>query len=96
MLIEDVILQKIAEKVVSYAWDKVDDRIRKKLGLDGVQKAFMYALRRTFEKFEKQYPQWSVELFDMSFFEHEGAPILALFLIRNGHPNPTDLAADLG
>ncbi len=31
--------------------------------------------------------------FDASFFEHEAAPILARFLVRDGYPDPNELAA---
>jgi predicted NACHT family NTPase len=41
----------------------------------------------------KQYPQWETDLFDASFLETEGAPILAQFLIRDGHPDAGELAA---
>ncbi len=92
MLIEGVLLQAIAEKVVGYVWDKVDDRIRRRLGLDSTTQAFKHALHKAFGRFEEQHPQWTADLFDASFFEREGSPILAQFLLRDGHPDPNELA----
>src|SRR5438046_1372879 len=93
MIVEEVVLQAIAEKVVGYAWDKVEDRVQKKLGLDPVRQAFNHALRESFEHFNVCHPEWAASLFDISFFEHEGAPLLAQFLIRDGQLDPSKLAA---
>src|SRR5205807_2859092 len=92
-MLQDIILQKIAEAVVGYVWNSVEDQVRKKLGIDPVRQAFKRALGSSFKHFEKRYPQWATELFDLSFFEHEGAPLLAQFLTRSGHPDPSRLAA---
>ena len=92
MLIEGALLQAIAERVVGYVWDKVEDRIRRSLGRDSTTQAFKHALQKAFVQFEEQHSQWTADLFDVSFFEREGAPILAQFLLRDGHPDPNDLA----
>ncbi len=96
-MLEEAFLQAIAEKVVGYAWDKIGERIRRKLGRDAVSVAFKRALTRAYEKFKhspnkKQYPSWIVDVFDPDFFEHEGKPILAQFLLRGSSPHPSQLA----
>src|SRR5258708_6992640 len=97
MLGEDAFLQAIAEKVVGYVWEKIGERIRRKLGRDAVSLAFKRALTRAYEKFKhppnkKQYPYWIVDVFDPDFFEHEGKPILAQFLLPDSNPHPSQLA----
>src|SRR5947209_20239889 len=96
MPILESILANITEKVFNYALDQsqsvVEDWVRKKLDLDPKRLAFKRALSRAYKKFEKQYPHWTASLFDVSFLENEGGPILALFLTREGQPNPSDLA----
>jgi hypothetical protein len=62
------------------------------LPIDPKQQAFKRALNKAYQKFEKQYPQWAADLFNASFLENEGAPILAQFLIRDGNHDPSDLA----
>lgn len=92
----EYILQKIAEKVISYVLDQSQIRIegwaRTKLGLEPTQQAFKHALSTAFNKFEQSYPQWSASLFDADFLEKEGASILAQFLLRDGHPDASQLA----
>jgi energy-coupling factor transporter ATP-binding protein EcfA2 len=96
MPLTEIILTTITEKVFSYALDQgqsiVEDWVRKKLNLDPKQQAFKQALNKAYKKFEKKYPQWAADLFNSSFLENEGAPILAQFLIRDGHPDPSKLA----
>jgi HEAT repeat protein/energy-coupling factor transporter ATP-binding protein EcfA2 len=96
MPLTEIILTTITEKVFSYALDQsqsiVEDWVRKKLNLDPKQQAFKRALNKAFKKFEKKYPQWAADLFNTSFLENEGAPMLAQFLIRDGHPDPSELA----
>jgi len=96
MPLTEIFLTTIVEKVFSYALDQgqgvIEDWVRKKLNLDPKQQAFKRALKRAYNKFEKKYPQWAADLFNASFFEHEGAPILAQFLVRDGHPDPSELA----
>ncbi len=97
MPITELILQSIAEKVISYVLDKSQVRIEEwvgtKLGLDSTQQAFKHALGTAIEKFEQLDSQWAASLFNADFFRKEGAPILAQFLIRDGHPDPSKLAA---
>lgn len=96
MPIAETVLTTIAGKVVGYAWDnggsRLVDRAREKLGIEPTQLAFKRALKKAYTKFEKKHPQAADYLFNGSFFEHEGKPILASFLIRDGHPDPTELA----
>ena len=93
----EIILTAIAEAVFGYLIDKHGDRLgdwaRDKRGRDPIKKAFKNALKETITQFEQRHPQWIADYFDASFFEHEGAPILAQFLIRDGHPDPSELAA---
>jgi hypothetical protein len=96
MPLTEIVLTTIAEKVFSYALDQsqsvVEDWVRKKLNLDPKQQAFKRSLKRAFNTFEQHYPQQAADLFNASFFEHEGAPILARFLVRDGRPDPGELA----
>ena len=96
MPLTEIILTKITEKVFSFALDQgqsiVEDWVRKKHNLDPKQQAFKRALKKANKKFEKKYPQWAADLFNASFLESEGALILAQFLIRDGNPNPSELA----
>ena len=97
MLIEEVILAAIADAVIGYAFEKSSDKLgewaRDKLGLNSTKKAFKEALGEAFERLRQQHPQWVIDYFDASFFEHEGAPVLAQFLLRDGRPDPSELAA---
>jgi hypothetical protein len=63
------------------------------LGLNATKKAFKEAFGEAYGQFEKQYPQWVENYFDASFFQHGGAPVLAQFLLRDGHPEASELAA---
>jgi energy-coupling factor transporter ATP-binding protein EcfA2 len=96
MPLTEIILTTITEKVFSYALEQgqsiAGDWVRKKLKLDPKQQAFKRALDKAYQKFEKKYPQWANDLFNTSFLENEGAPILAQFLIRDGNPDPSELA----
>jgi HEAT repeat protein/energy-coupling factor transporter ATP-binding protein EcfA2 len=86
----------VRDKVFSYASEKGSDIVaewaRDKLGLDPRKEAFKRALEKASQIFEKKYPQWVADLFNIGFFEHEAAPILAQFLIRDGNPSPSELA----
>jgi NACHT domain/HEAT repeats len=97
MLLEEIILAAIANAVFSYVIEsnggKLENWARDKLGRETTKRAFKEALLVTFRHLKEQHPQWVDEHFDASFFEHEGAPILAQFLIRDGHPDPSELAA---
>lgn len=97
MPIGEIMLGAIAEAVFGYVIDRYGDKLGElvydKLGRVPTKKAFKKALGEAFAIFEQQYPEWVAEHFDASFFQREGAPILAQFLIRDGHPDPIELAA---
>lgn len=97
MPFSEIILTAIADAVFGYLLDKYGETlgnwIRTKRGRDPIQKAFKKALGNALVQLEQQRQEWVSELFDASFFQHEGAPILAQFLIRDGHPDPSELAA---
>src|ERR1051326_1525975 len=97
MPLGEIILTAIADGVFGYMIDKHGDKLgdwaRDKMRRDPIKKAFKSALSRTIIEFEQRHPQWIVDYFDASFFEHQGAPVLAQFLVRDGHPDPGELAA---
>src|SRR5258708_3093706 len=90
------ITSTIVDAVISHAIDKgsaqLSDKVRSLLGRDPIKKALKDALNQAFANLEKQHPQWVASNFDASFFVHEGAPILAQFLLMNGRPDPSELA----
>jgi hypothetical protein len=59
--------------------------------LDPVKRAFATALAADSKEFETDHSDLVASLFDVSFLEHEGAPVLAEFLRRDGRPDPTEL-----
>src|SRR5437667_5429349 len=97
MPLEEIILAAIADAVFGCIFDKNADKVggwaRDKLGLDSTKKAFKEALGQAFEQLKRQYPQWVADYFDASFFENGGAPVLAQFLIPDGQPDASELAA---
>ena len=97
MLIEDVILTAIINEIIGYTIEKgagkLGDRVKEKLGLDPTRKALKEALGGAFEQLNRQHPQWVASNFDASFFQHEGAPILAQFLLMDGQPDASELAS---
>ncbi|MFL5659698.1 MAG: NACHT domain-containing protein, partial [Ktedonobacteraceae bacterium] len=96
MPLVETVLTAIVQKAFNYALDQGQNKVvgwaQDKLGLEPRQQAFKRALSKAYKKFEKQYPQWAADLFDASFLEHEGASVLAQFLLRDGHPDPSELA----
>lgn len=96
MIIGEIIIVSVVDAVFSYlvekGFDKSNGWASDKLGLSASKRAFKDALFKAFEQFEKQYSQWVTDYFDASFFEKEGASVLAQFLIRNGHPDASQLA----
>lgn len=96
MPIGEILLTAIADAVFGYLVDKhgdtLEERVRGKAGRDAIKKAFKAAFGKAFAEFEYRHPQWVAEHFNASFFEHEGAPVLAQFLMRDGHPDPSELA----
>jgi hypothetical protein len=97
MPIEEIILGGIADAVFGYIVDRGGDRLgdwgREKLGRDAVKKAFKEALGEAFEDLNRQHRQWVEDYFDISFFQHQGAPVLAQFLLIDGRPDASELAA---
>jgi hypothetical protein len=97
MSLEAWMLAKVADKVFGYASDKgqsiAEKWMRDKLGLEPRKQAYKRALQKAYKKFEKKYPEWAATLFNASFLENEGADVLAQFLVQDGHPNPSELAA---
>lgn len=97
MAISEIILTAIADAVFGYLLDKhgdvIGEWIRNKRGRDPVQRAFKKAVGSALTRLQQQHSEWVADLFDASFFEHEGAPVLAQFLLRDGHPDPSELAA---
>jgi len=89
------ILSAFTEAVFGYLLDQsgLADGVRRWLGREPTRLAFRRALGRATEAFKERHPEWWDSLFDLSFFQHEGAPILAQFLVRDGHPDPGELAA---
>ena len=89
-------LAAIAKKVFDDALEQGKNTVvawaRDKVGLEPRKQAFKRALDNAYREFETRYPEWAHDLFNASFFENEGAPILAQFLLRDGHPDPTELA----
>ncbi|HEU4327119.1 MAG TPA: hypothetical protein VFS21_28525, partial [Roseiflexaceae bacterium] len=70
----------------------VAETVRQKLGLDPTRRAFERALTRAIGEFQQLHPRWYAELFDASFLQHEGAPVLAQLLLRDGVADPSELA----
>ena len=95
-MISETILTAIVDAVIGYIVDNRADRvselIREKLGGDPVKMAFKAALDQAFNHLYKVHPQWVADNFDLSFFQLEGAPILAEFLVMDGRPDASDLA----
>ncbi len=88
-------LSAITGAVFSYVLQQggLGEQIRRAIGREPVRGAFQHALGTAVETFEQQHPEWIATLFDASFFEREGAPVLAQFLVRNGRPDPSELAS---
>lgn len=97
MPFEEIILGAIADAVFGYLVDKGGDRLgdwaREKLGRDATKKAFKEALGEAFDDLKEKHRQWVEDYFDLSFFQHKGAPVLAQFLLIDGCPDPSELAS---
>ncbi len=88
------VIPLIVDNVFGYLLDQsgLGEAVRSKLRRDPVKQAFQHALTSTLTQFEQQHPEWVSSLFDADFLKKEAAPILAQFLIRDGEPDPSDLA----
>ena len=94
-MIPDWLQQVIVDHVFTLLEQSgIAEKIRNKLDLDGTKRAFKRALGKAFEEFEKHYPERTASLFNIGFFEKEGASTLTQFLIRDGHPDPSELATN--
>jgi HEAT repeat protein len=97
MPFEEIILGAIADAVFGYLVDKGGDRLgdwaREKLGRDATKKAFKAALGEAFDDLKEKHRQWVEDYFDLSFFQHKGAPVLAQFLLIDGCPDASELAS---
>src|SRR5439155_18327150 len=61
---------------------------------DPVKEAFLRALQKTVDHFEKQYPALAVEdIFKQNAYEQQYIVFLAQFLLRDGQPDPSTLAS---
>ncbi len=94
MPVLEATLSAIAGAVFNYVIQEtnVGDQVRQALGREPKRLAFQRALRTAIEGLEHEYSGWVASLFDGSFLEREGAPILAQLLIRDGRPDPSELA----
>ena len=94
MPIAEALAMKVASEVLGFALRELalDERLRKAFGRDPAQRAYARALEHAVVELDDTSPQWTASLFDATFFEHEGAPILARFLTRTGHADPAELA----
>lgn len=92
-MITEALLAVVVDHVFTYLEQRgVTEKILSKFNLDSNKQAFKRALWKAFNQFDTAYPQWSESLFNMGFFEREGSPVIAQFLLRDGHPNPSELA----
>ncbi len=84
----------IVDHIVGYILDQsgVGEVIRGILRRDPQQRAFKRALMHAFGQFKQQHPEAAASLFDLHFFSKEGGPIIEQFLIRDGKPDPSQLA----
>lgn len=95
MPVAETILAAISKAVFSYVLQQanVSDHARKLLGREPKKLAFQHALGKALLQLEQEHPKWTSVLFDASFFQNEGAPVLAQFMVRDGRPDPSELAA---
>lgn len=100
MIISETIIAAIVDEVIAYAFeksaDKLGERVRERLVLDPTKKALKEALGQAFERLSRQHPQWVADNFDTSFFEYEGAPVIAQFLVMDGHPDASTCISRAG
>jgi energy-coupling factor transporter ATP-binding protein EcfA2 len=98
-MLTEIVLGTVTETVFGYLLEKVDpiqwaiDWTTRQLGgePDSKRRAFQQALAAASRHLEIKHAEWAASLFDSSFFQHEAAPILAQFLLRNGNPHPQQL-----
>ncbi|QBD74919.1 NACHT domain-containing protein [Ktedonosporobacter rubrisoli] len=84
----------IVDNVFGYLLEQsgAGEKIRSKFLPDPGKAAFGRALQKALLDFAQQYPEWAASCFDRHFLEHDGAPVLAQLLLRDGQPEPTTLA----
>src|SRR5438045_416749 len=89
----EIILSAIVNAVIGYLIENGAGKLAEKLRRDPVNKAFKTALNQAFEELSEQYPQWVASNFDASFFQREGASVLAQFMLMDGQPDASELAS---
>ena len=82
-----------AAAVLSIAAKAATGPLARKLAQRATRKAYERALHTAATEVDRNHPGWVSALFDESFFEAEAAPLLAQLLVRDGRPNPSELAA---
>jgi hypothetical protein len=94
-MLTETLLSAVVEAVFGYVLDQsgLAEKIRASLGRNLQQLTFKIALSRTYTAFARNYPQWTVSLFDEHFLAHRAAPFLACCLTRDAAPDPAGLAA---
>ncbi len=94
MPVLEAALSAVAGAVFNYVLREtnVGDQVRRALGREPKRVAFERALGAAVRSLEREHSGWVASLFDASFLESEGAPILAQLLIRDGRPDPSELA----
>jgi len=94
-MLPEALFSAIAEAVFGYLLQQsgLAERARAVLGRDPQRLAFQTALTRAYTAFARQYPEWTVSLFDEAFLKSEPViPLLADLLTRRGRPDPAKLA----
>ena len=81
MPITEVLLTTVTGAVFGHVLRQANlgDQVRRTLNREPKQLAFQRALGKAIEHLEREHSEWTSTLFDASFFEREGAPILAQF-----------------
>ncbi len=92
MPLTSLILTQITNKTFGYLMDAGKGKLDKALFGDLKKKAFERALEKSIHQLEAEHREWVESLFDASFLEREGAPVLAQFLLRDGKPDSSELA----
>ena len=92
MPLEEIVLAAIADAAFGFAFDKGGSILESWKSERDVKKAFKEALGEAFALFSQKEPEWGAQLFDESFFQHEGKFVLAQFLVRDGRPDPAEPA----
>src|SRR6266849_4223061 len=84
----------IADNIIGYLLDQsgIGEAIHQMLCRDPEKQALKRALIQAVEQFNQQHAEAAASLFTLDFLKKEGGPIVEQFLIRDGKPDPSDLA----